>query len=120
MLADDFQGYDGWLVDHVRVRYPGGALDVPPAPTALRVGRPWPNPARGVLGLSVALPRAAAAEWALYDVAGRRVATLLRGGLAPGERALRADLPPLPGGVYFSRLALEGVGASTARIAILP
>ena len=120
MLADDFLGYDGWLVDRVRVCYPGGALEVPPAPLALSVGRPWPNPARGRLGLSLALPGAAAVEWGLFDVAGRRVATLWRGRLEAGERALQARLPALPAGVYFSRLAVEGAGARTARVAVAP
>ena len=119
MLADDFMGFDGWLVDSVRVTWPGGALEVPRALTPLSVGRPRPNPTRGVLGLSLALPRATEAEWALYDVAGRRVATLWQGRAEAGSRELHATLPHAPAGLYFARLTLDGRQVRADRVVIL-
>jgi len=118
MLADDFQGYDGWLVDSVRVTWPGATLDAPLAGAQAGIGLPRPNPADRALSLLLALPRPAETEWALYDVAGRRVATLWRGRSGAGSRELRATLPALAGGVYFSRLALDGHTAAVARVAV--
>jgi len=119
MLADNFLGLDGWLVDRVRVTWTGGTLDVPVAGGTVHLGPAWPNPARTALNLAVSLPRAAEAEWSLYDVAGRRVAVLWRGRLAPGGGQLRAALPRLGAGLYFARLALDGLSASTERIAVI-
>jgi hypothetical protein len=119
MLADDFLGLDGWIVDGIRVTGIGGTTDVPLIAMEPDIGRPWPNPARDALGLSLALPRAAEVEWTLYDVAGRRVATLWKGHRGPGAALLQASLPSLPGGVYFSRLALDGRVARTGRIALV-
>ncbi|HEY6868059.1 MAG TPA: hypothetical protein VI792_12430, partial [Candidatus Eisenbacteria bacterium] len=118
MLADDFSGSTGWFVDHVRIVYPGTS-DVPGAPGRPAISRPWPNPARAELRLSVALARAAEADWALYDVAGRRVAALWRGTVPAGGFELRGSLAPLPAGLYFARLELDGRLAARARVAVV-
>jgi hypothetical protein len=119
MTTDDWIGGAGWDVDHVRIDAPAGPPTGVPAPAALALGRPWPNPTRGSLRLSLALPRAAEVEWALYDVAGRRVATLARATLGPGSHALDAS-PRVPAsGLYFARLALDGRVVQDARVALL-
>jgi len=120
MLADEFIGGPGWLLDRVRVIYPGASAAVADAAPRFEIGTPWPNPARGALRLSVTLPRAAAGEWALYDLAGRRVATLWRGTLAAGGGELAATLPAsLRSGLYFARLTLDGRAERTDRLAVL-
>ena len=119
MLADDFMGYDGWIVDRVRITWPGGALAVPLATSVLAVGRPRPNPASDALSLSLSLPHTAACEWTLYDVAGRRVATLWTGRVAAGPTELRAALPALRGGLYFARASLDGREIRADRVVIL-
>lgn len=82
------------------VRLPQGGLRLAAAP----------NPARGETRLAWSLPRAGAAELAIYDVTGRRVALLHRGDAAAGEHAStwsgRDDADRLlPPGVYLARLA---------------
>lgn len=79
-------------------------------PGALELRAPWPNPARGDVSVRYALPADDDVDVAVYDVAGARVATLVRGRMAAGEReahwsgrddggrAVRA-------GVYWVRLA---------------
>jgi hypothetical protein len=118
MLADDFIGFGGWFVDHVRIQYPGTA-GVPETRAPLTISRPWPNPARTELRLSVSLSREAPGEWSLYDVSGRRVADLWKGVARPGGFEMRGSLARLPAGLYFSRLVLGGREAARARIALV-
>uniref|UniRef100_A0A832ML88 T9SS type A sorting domain-containing protein n=1 Tax=Eiseniibacteriota bacterium TaxID=2212470 RepID=A0A832ML88_UNCEI len=121
MLADDYLGLDGWHVDRVRLSFPDGPLVAAPAPRdGPVVGAPRPNPAAHVVGTTIALTAAAQVVWALFDVQGRRVATLWDGPLAPGARDLEAWLPAaLPAGLYFSRVALDGRPAAIHRLALV-
>ena len=119
MCADDFYGRDGWWIDHVRVRYPDEALlAVAPPTLKLTAGPAWPNPSRGALRLGLTLPRAAAVDWALYDLQGRRAATLWRGAREAGRTELAGDARVAPG-LYFARLSVDGVLARSQRVAIL-
>ena len=72
-----------------------------------------PNPASGATSFVVSLPRAAQVDLAMFDLAGRRVATLHRGALAAGERAFTWRPGAVPSGVYFARLAVDGVVRSS-------
>jgi len=120
MLTDDFQGGIGWYVDRVRVTYPGSTTGVPPGALRASIGPPWPNPAHGALRMSVALARPALGEWALYDLAGRRVATLWRGAIAAGGRELSATVPEaVRNGLYFTRFALDGREQRADRVAVI-
>lgn len=51
----------------------------------LRIDAAWPNPARGEVRVRWSLPRGGDAEVAVFDVQGRRVATLARGTQAAGS-----------------------------------
>jgi hypothetical protein len=69
-----------------------------------------PNPAVGATRLRWSLPRAGAAQLAVYDVTGRRVALLHHGDAAAGEHVStwsgRDDTGAwMPPGVYLARLA---------------
>jgi len=78
------------------------------------------NPATRTLRQSLRLPHAAAVEWSLYDLAGRRVAVLEQGTLAAGSRELAAELPrALAGGLYFSRVRVDGRALGARRVAIV-
>jgi hypothetical protein len=94
-------------------------LDVPgaaPAGLALSAG---PNPARGDVGVRLALPGAVSeAHVQVLDVSGRVVETLFEGPLAAGSHALawRAARGQTPAGVYLVRARLDGA-VVTRRVA---
>ena len=121
MGADDFVAGHGWWIDHVRLTFPTGPIsDAGSGTVRLAIGAPWPNPAHDRLRISLALPRAAVVHWDLFDLAGRRVASLARGRREAGTGTLEAALPGhLASGVYFARLSIAGFRESIARVALV-
>ena len=79
----------------------------------VQLGPPAPNPARGVVSYSIMLPRAMHVRVALFDLAGRRVRTLVEEDRPAGLQHFEWDSTRggslLPGGVYSLRLETEGV-----------
>ena len=78
-------------------------------PAAFALYQNYPNPARSETSIAFTLPAAAELELALYDLSGRRVATLVSEVRGPGtyeERCRVADDAgrDLPPGVYVYRL----------------
>ncbi len=67
-----------------------------------------PNPARGRALVTVRLPAPAEVEVAVFDAAGRRVATLHDGPVSAGARTLAWDAAGLPAGRYVVRLITAG------------
>ncbi len=87
----------------------------PPAGLVLSV---FPNPTRGEATSALALPAAAEARLAVYDVLGREVAVLYDGLLPAGDHRFHLDGAALPAGVYLLRA--EAAGATvTARVAVV-
>ncbi|MEO5987881.1 MAG: FlgD immunoglobulin-like domain containing protein [Candidatus Eisenbacteria bacterium] len=90
---------------------------VPGEPNGGRVSfsrSPSPNPARGVVGFAIALPRATSVRLEVLDLSGRRLRTLYAGELGGGEHAFRWDgRSERAGGVasgrYQIRLIADGV-----------
>jgi hypothetical protein len=121
MSTDLFVGRGGWWVDQVQIHFPQQpTTGVGPPAAALSMGACWPNPASLALQQALELPRAAAVEWSLFDLAGRRVASLHAGALEAGPHALSAALPrSLPGGLYFSRVVVDGRALGARRIALV-
>lgn len=78
----------------------------PASGVALSAARP--NPSSGATNFVVSLPAAGSVDLAMYDLAGRRVATLYRGVLPAGSRAFTWNPGRVPSGVYFARLAVDG------------
>ncbi|WP_456426949.1 T9SS type A sorting domain-containing protein, partial [Rhodocaloribacter sp.] len=78
-----------------------------PLPVSVELYRNYPNPFRGQTTISYVLPRPSRVELVVYDVLGRRVATLLNAWQAAGEHTEVFDARKLPGGVYFWRLSTE-------------
>ena len=80
-----------------------------PAVTAFTLGAPTPNPARNRSRLAFTLPAAGAVRLGLFDVTGRRVATLLSGErLEAGRHERTADLSRQAPGLYWYRLEYGG------------
>lgn len=96
----------------------GAGLDAPTgdAPRALRfaaLGSP-----SHTLAFALDLPRASDATVELFDVGGRRLATLHRGPLAAGAHRLTADDDAAPeGGLVFARAVLRDAAGTTTRTA---
>jgi hypothetical protein len=75
---------------------------------AFAITRVWPQPAlAGRVQLRLALPDAAAAQIALYDVAGRRVGALLKVAGA-GAHDVTLDAGSAAPGLYFARVSHAG------------
>jgi subtilisin family serine protease len=77
-----------------------------------------PNPASGSTAIRFVLPAEGWASLAIFDVAGRRVRTLVEGTLAAGPNLVRWDGrddsgAPVTAAVYFARLASRGVVRNT-------
>lgn len=77
-----------------------------------------PNPFAGRTRFAFTLPRAAAVDLAVFDLAGRRLTTLALGPHAAGEHAVAFEAGTLPAGVYHARLLADGA-AVTRRVLLL-
>ncbi len=96
-------------------------VDVAEAPSAapgLRLEAPRPNPVRDRTTLAFSLPNAATVDLALYDVAGRRVATIAEGEHAAGRHEASFEARGMAAGVYWARLVAPGVN-ETQRIVLV-
>lgn len=89
--------------------------------SAIALSRPSPNPARGPIEVTFALPAAGHARLTVLDVQGRTVASLWDGALPAGEHRIRWDGRAggarAPLGLYFLRLDALGE-RRTQRLAI--
>ena len=71
---------------------------------SLTLAQSYPNPAAGLARIEFSLPAAAEVELTVYDLAGRRVDTLVDGPLAAGRHAVAWDAATVSPGVYLYRL----------------
>ncbi len=95
------------------------ATGVDDAPvTAFALGAPRPNPARGMVSSTFAVPREARIRVGLLDVQGREVMILAAGEFAPGRHAITFGGERLTAGVYFLRMQVRGGPTFTQRLAI--
>ena len=93
------------------------ALAVAPARIATLLLAPHPNPFNPAVSIPFSLASGGRVRVAIYNVAGRRVATLADGAFPRGRHSLqwlgRDDAQhPLPSGVYFARMEAAGYGAN--------
>jgi len=105
---------------------PGGQTGVgePGLPTATRLYPPFPNPLRGASTVRFDLARAADLRLEVFDLSGRRVATLADGAFTPGRYNYRWDGHGENGGMagaglYFLRMTGAGIPTGTARLAVV-
>jgi drug/metabolite transporter (DMT)-like permease len=80
-------------------------------PLAFRLDQNYPNPFNPATVIGFELPRPGPVKLVVYDLLGRRVATLLEGARAAGHHEVLFDASGLPSGVYLCRLAAEGSSA---------
>ena len=103
------------------MRFTGGSTTAgeaaPVLAGTLALGTPAPHPVREASQLRVALPEAGTARVTVYDLMGRRVATLHDGMLPSGETTLTLDAASLASGTYVVRLeAAHGARTRTVLV----
>ena len=81
-----------------------------PAP-GWTLGPNWPNPFSGSTRFEVTAPAAGRVTIELFDVLGRRVATVLDDALPTGTHTVTFDAGRLSSGVYLCRLRAPGISA---------
>lgn len=72
-----------------------------PRPREVALANPWPSPAAGAVNVRFDLPEAGRAVVSVYDLAGRRVDTLVEGELAAGRHETVWDAAGARPGVYL-------------------
>jgi immune inhibitor A len=86
------------------------------APTVFALGSARPNPSTGTAVIPFALPEDTRVKLEVYDVAGRKVATLADGYLSTGEYT--REVAGLPPGAYIYRLETPGFTSSRKLVVI--
>jgi hypothetical protein len=114
------------LVVTLRAQPLSGATDAgdPIRPSALAFHPPYPNPLGTETWLGFDLPARAPVELAIYDLSGRRVASLISETLEANRYRRRWDANDerggrVPAGLYFARFTTPGL-SRTARLVVLP
>jgi len=92
---------------------PAPSLDVEHVESEAGIAEPWPNPAHSTIQLSIRLPRAAATQVQVYDVAARRIRSLDQEWHGAGAIPVRWDLRDEQGrrvspGAYIIRVRALG------------
>src|SRR5262245_34719689 len=130
VLADNGSRLAGLDMDSLRVMvYDPAAQPSPvavedgPRPGRLELSAPSPDPVRGKARFAFALPSAGPVRLELFDLSGRRVATLAEGTLPAGRYVREWDGRDgagrsAPAGVYLARLAGDA-GQETRRFAVI-
>lgn len=92
-------------------------------PTALRFYPPRPNPAAGAIRFAYDLPQAAPVRLEVFDLSGRRVASVVSGQTEAGHHELRwsprGSSDGVAAGLYFARFSVPGM-TRMVRIVLLP
>ena len=98
--------------DSPSAEVPAGAkrlrVQVEAVPEEAALRKPAPNPARGQVTLEYALPEEREVTIKVYDVLGRRVATLADGRKKAGTHRAILKASQLPSGTYFARMQAGG------------
>lgn len=78
----------------------------------------YPNPAAGTAAIPFDVPRRAQVRLAVYDVLGRRVATLVDAERAPGRHLAQVNASGLSGGTYFYRIRMGDFRATKKLVVV--
>lgn len=113
-------GPDTQYLDNVSLETPNVGVDPAAAPRMLSLSRPAPNPSNGAAHVAFTLPMGGDVDLGVFDVNGRRVATLASGELPAGEHAATWDGTDASGhrvkaGIYWLELTHGGT-RTTQRI----
>jgi uncharacterized repeat protein (TIGR01451 family) len=95
-----------------------GTEDADALPTAYTLEQNYPNPFNPTTSIAFSLPESAQVSLAVYDVLGRRVATLVNGQLQAGQHSVQFEATSLPSGMYLYRLTTPS-GSITQKMILL-
>ncbi len=84
---------------------------------ALSLSQAYPNPSRGTVAFDVTLSMDTSVELAIYDLSGRRIATVANGDYSAGRHTLTWE-GSNTSGIFMARLVAEGQ-VLTTRLAIV-
>jgi hypothetical protein len=84
----------------------------PGIPAAFELHRNYPNPFNIATAIPYRLPSAAAVKLEVFDLLGRRVATLIYGFQQPGNKNVVWNADGHASGMYFYRLTVDGHSAA--------
>jgi hypothetical protein len=101
-----------WLSGAVAVEEPE------PLPQAYSLTPPYPNPFNAQTTIEYALPNEAAVSLSVFDIQGRKVATLIEGMKPAGYHRMIWDAKGMPSGLYFMRLT-AGEFVETRKMTLL-
>ena len=94
------------------------STDEPITLPTFRLEEPYPNPVSGSVNLAVNVPAAGDVVLEVFDVLGRRVATVIDDVLPAGRHALQWDSRSLASGVYIVRAHAGGL-TQTRRLVVV-
>ncbi|HUT97502.1 MAG TPA: T9SS type A sorting domain-containing protein [bacterium] len=96
---------------------PTEAVTFPGPAYRLTLEEAYPNPARGAVSFAYSLPADGHVELAVYDLAGRRVATVMNAETTAGRHEASWNCVEIPSGVYLYRLETSA-GSLTRRLVV--
>lgn len=115
--------YDAYDIVTITIDLTGTGVGDQEIPLAFALWQNYPNPFRGGTALAFALPRPAEAKLDIYNVAGRRIATVVSENLPAGNHLVTWDGADtrgakVPAGIYFYRFEADGF-ESTRKMILL-
>ncbi len=92
--------------------------------SAARLTAPRPNPSRGTVSLTYTLDADARVTLGIYDISGRKIASLVEGARPPGTHSVTWNGRDTSGqlvspGVYFWKLFIDGRSAGERRVVLI-
>ena len=86
-------------------------LDKNEIPTTYSLSQNYPNPFNPTCLIRFGLPEKVYTQLSIFDILGKKVATLVNEEMAPGYHEIRFDAFNLSSGIYFYRLVTPGFNA---------
>lgn len=83
--------------------------EVPRIIEGFELAQNYPNPFNPSTTITYELPRTTTVDLSVFDISGRKVATLVSGQVAAGEHHITFSAENLPSGIYLYRLKGQGV-----------
>jgi hypothetical protein len=100
------------VLDAMMWKYRGAAVTSVPSgdllPGAFGLTQNYPNPFNPSTDIAFSLPAPSHVSLVVFDLLGRRIASLADGPMNEGIHHVRWDPDTAPGGVYFCRLTVRG------------